>query len=308
MINVPRFPDPGAVVLLGVLALAGCGGSVADGTSSSPSPSPSTPPLQAVVATAISDQCAPCLVVGKDRRLPLGILNRDGVPVADATVRAQVSLVPPGNAAPQAIGPVMDAPYKGAQLEGKGVYVIHQTFTIPGIYQVVVEAKKGSDSATTGAHFQVLATDPGLDVGAAAPATRNPLASQVSDLSTIDTGVPPDDMHYTTIAGALAAHHPIVIFFGSPGFCQTKTCAPEVNVVKVLEAKYRTKGVDFVHIETYKGGRPDANRTISDEFNQWKLTSDPWVFVVDKQGQIASKYDGPTTADEIDPDVARLAG
>ena len=266
------------------------------------------PPLQAVVATAVSDQCAPCLVVGKDRRLPLGILNRDGVPVADATVRAQVSLVPPGKAAPRAIGPVMDAPYKGAQLEGKGVYVIHQTFTTPGIYQVVVEAKKGGDSATTGAHFQVLASDPGLDVGAAAPVTRNPLASQVSDLSSIDTGVPPDDMHYTTIADSLAAHHPIVIFFGSPGFCQTKTCAPEVNVVKVLEAKYRTRGVDFVHIETYKGGRPDANKTISDEFNQWKLTSDPWVFVIDKHGKIASKYDGPTTADEIDSDVAMVSG
>jgi hypothetical protein len=184
---------------------------------------------------------------------------------------------------------------------------MHQTFTQPGIYQVVVEARKGGDSAVTVAHFQVVASDPGLDIGASAPASHNKLASQVSDISTIDTGVPPDDMHYTTIADALAAHHALVIFFGSPGFCQTKTCAPEVNVVKVLEAKYRAKGVDFVHIETYKGGRPDANKTVSDEFDQWKLTSDPWVFVVDKQGKVAAKYDGPVTAGEIDPDVARVA-
>ena len=291
--------------LVAVLLLAACGGTLQD--ASNPSPSPSAPPLQAVVATAISDQCAPCTVVGKDRRLPLGIVDANGVPVADATVKAQVFSVPAGSAAPQPLGPAVDAPYHGDLLQGKGVYVIHQTFATPGIYKVVVQASKGALSASTEANFTVVASDPGIAVGAAAPATNNQLASQVKDISTIDTGVPPDDMHYTTIAAALAAHHPIVIFFGSPGFCQTKTCAPEVDVVKSLEAKYKAAGVDFVHIETYKGGRPDANRTVSDEFNQWKLTSDPWVFVIDKRGNVADKFDGPTTADEIDPVVAQAA-
>ena len=295
---------PGALVAL--LLLAACGGSVQD--ASGPSPSPSSAPLQAVVATAISDQCAPCTVVGKDVRLPLGIVDPNGVPVADATVKAQVFSVPAGSSAGRPLGPPVDAPYHGDLLQGKGVYVIHQTFATPGIYRVVVQASKGATSATTEANFTVVATDPGIAVGSPAPATNNLLASQVKDISTIDTGVPPDQMHYTTIAAAEAAHHAVVIFFGSPGFCQTKTCAPEVDVVKSLQAKYQAKGVDFVHIETYKGGRPDANRTVSDEFNQWKLTSDPWVFVVDKQGRVAAKFDGPTTADEIDPVVALVSG
>jgi hypothetical protein len=305
MINRLSRRAAAAAGLTLLLLLAACGGAVEDATA--PRPSPSSPPLQAVVATAISDQCAPCTLVGKDRRLPLGILDANGVPVADATVKAQVFTVPPGSATGTALGPAVDAPYHGELLQGKGVYVIHQTFVTPGIYQVVVRAAKGQLSSTTEAHFTVVSADPGIAVGSPAPATNNPLASQVTDLSTIDTGVPPDDMHYTSIVTALSAHHPIVIFFGSPGFCQTKTCAPEVDVVKKLEATYRAKGVDFVHIETYKGGRPDAKTTISDEFNQWKLTSDPWVIVVDRQGLVAGKFDGPTTADEIDPVVARVA-
>jgi len=185
--------------------------------------------------------------------------------------------------------------------------VIHQTLETPGIYRVVAQSSKGSLAATTEANFQVITADPNIPVGAAAPLTREPLASQVSDISTIDTGVPPDDMHYTTVADAVAAHHAVVAFFGSPGFCQSKTCAPEVDVVKVLEKKYRARGVEFVHVETYKGGRPDANRTINPEFDQWKLTTDPWVFVIDRSGLVSAKFDGPTTADEIDP-IRRSAG
>jgi hypothetical protein len=260
------------------------------------------------MVSAPSDQCAPCVVVGKDRRVAVAITDRSGVPVPGAAVKLQFFSVPPGQAAAQPLGAAVDAPYKGELLQDKGVYVVHQSFATPGIYKVVAQAAKGAVSATTEANFQVIATDPNIAVGAAAPLSRGPLASQVSDISTIDTGVPPDDMHYTTIADAVAAHHPVVAFFGSPGFCQSKTCAPEVDVVKALEQKYRARGVDVVHVDTYRGGRPDANHTVNAEFDQWKLTTDPWVFVVDRSGTVTAKFDGPTVAAEIDPFVAPLAG
>ena len=310
MIKLPRrrpLATPRrAAAILALGALAGCGGPVASPVDS-PSPS-NAAPLQVVIITAPSDQCAPCVVIGKDRRIALAIVDKDGVPVPGATVRAQLYSVPPGKAAPQPLGPAVDAPYRGELLQDKGVYVLHQTFDTPGIYRVLAQASKGALAATTAANFQVIATDPGIPVGAPAPLTRETLASQVTDISTIDTGLKPDDMHYTTTADAVAAHHGIVAFFGSPGFCQTKTCAPEVEVVKTLEAKYRARGVDFIHVETYKGGRPDANKTVNPIFDQWKLTTDPWVIVVDRSGLVSAKFDGPATADEIDPFVAPLAG
>ena len=297
---------PGSLLLL-LCGLASCGGPAA-GANPSSTPSNAAAPLNVVVLSAPSDQCAPCVVAGKDRRVALAIVDRDGVPVPDASVRVQLFMVPPGKAAPQALGAVVDAPYRGDLLQGKGVYVVHQSFDSPGIYRVAAQASKGALSASTVANFQVIASDPGVPVGGAAPLSREPLATQVADISTIDTGVPPDDMHYTTVADAVAAHRGVVAYFGSPGFCQTKTCGPEVDVVKALEKKYRARGVDFVHVETYKGGRPDANKTVNPEFDQWKLTTDPWVIVVDRSGLVTAKFDGPTTADEIDPFVAPLAG
>ena len=174
-----------------------------------------------------------------------------------------------------------------------------------------MQARKNPLSTTTTAAFQVLASDPTPAVGTAAPRSRNPTKDQVTDISTIDTGVPPDDMHYISVADAIAAHHPVVVYFGSPSFCRSKTCGPEVEVVKTLEAKYRSRGIDFVHIETFKGGRPDntdlSKATTSPWFDEWHLTTDPWVFVVDASGNVAGKFDGPTAPAEIDPALAAVA-
>jgi len=287
-----------------LLTLTACGGSVA-GTDSSPSPTQSRPPLQSVVVSGASDTCAPCVVKGKDRRLAVGIVNADGVPVgAGAAVKVQVFLLPAGGANPTAVGPAVNAPYEGAMLQDKGVYVIRQTFDRAGLYNVVVQATKGSLSSTTTAAFQVIDSDPGIAVGSPAPRSQNPTEGQVSSIRQIDTNVPPDDMHYTSIAGAIGAHHPVVVYFGSPGHCRSKTCAPEVDAVKSLEPSYRPRGVDFVHIETYKGGDPDntdlTKATLSQTFNEWKLASDPWVIVIDKNGAVAAKFDGPTGSDEIE--------
>jgi hypothetical protein len=263
------------------------------------------PPLQAVVASAAAGSCAPCVVKGPNRRVSVGILDSNGTPVGGGiTVRVQVYLLP-GSGQPTAIGPILDAPYEGgAVLQNKGVYVIHQSFDKAGFYNVVVRSVKGSLATTTTAAFQVIDSDPGIAAGSPAPRSQNPTAAQVSSIREIDTSVPPDDMHYTSIAAAIAAHHPVVIYFGAPGFCRSKNCGPESDVVKSLEPGYRPKGVDFVHIETYKGGTPDnsdlSKATLSPTFDEWKLSSDPWIFIVDKNGLVSAKFDGPTGADEIE--------
>ncbi|MHB8507941.1 MAG: TlpA family protein disulfide reductase [Candidatus Dormibacteria bacterium] len=286
--------------------LAGCGEAASPGAAV-PSPTPSIPPLQAAMASSN-------IVVGKDQRVALGILNGSGVPIPYVTVRVQIVTVPAAGSAPRPIGSIQDAPYNGGApgqdlLQGKGVYVIHASFETPGFYRAVVDATKDGTSTRTSAAFTVAASDPTPAVGSQAPATQNATLSQVSDISTIDTGVPPDDMHSISVAGALAAHHPFVVYFGSPGFCVSRTCGPEVEVVKSLESANRQKGVDFIHIETYKGGRPDAQRSTSPWFDDWKLQSDPWVFVVDRAGIIRAKFESPTGPQEIQPAIdAVIAG
>ena len=64
---------------------------------------------------------------------------------------------------------------------------------------------------------------------------------------------------------------------------------------------------DFIHIETYKNGRPDANRTTSPWFDDWKLESDPWVFVVDREGLVHAKFEASTGPQEIEPVLQQVA-
>ena len=285
--------------LYAVTFLTACAGGTAQ-TGESPTPAPSAGPLQGVLATSE-------VVIGKDQRVGFGILDANQVPVPYVTVTVQIfSLAPGSKSSPPPLGPPQPAPYNGGApgldiQQGKGIYVIHQTFDQPGFYSAVVNASKAGVRARTTVALQVMATDPTPAVGSQAPATKNALQSEVSDISAIDTGVPPDDMHYISVAGALAARHPFVVYFGSPGFCVSRTCGPEVDVVKTLEPTYRPKGVDFIHIETYKGGRPDANHTTSPWFDEWKLPSDPWVFVVDRAGLIRAKFEAPTGPQEIEP-------
>ena len=254
-----------------------------------------------------------CMVSGPAQRIGFFITTPDGGVVSGATVSAQVFLVgatgPGGTQTATAVGPERPATYHGAGIENanpainRGVYAINQDLAAPGQYGLVVKARKDAVAATSKASFLVLGADPGIPVGTAAPRSKNPTAADVKDIGTIDTGLPPDDMHYISISDAIAAHHATVVYMGTPGYCQSRTCAPEVAAVKVAEADLRPRGVDFVHVETYEGGRPDnpdpSKATLTTTFKEWKLDTEPWVILVDRNGNVAAKFSGATGGDEI---------
>jgi len=307
------------LIALGGLAVTACATN-ADSGAGSPTASPA-PALQAVIVSSVTSggPCGgvACGVVGLNQRLGLFITDPNGGVVSGATVIAQVFTVPTsGGGQAQAVGPQQQATYHGAGIESadaninRGVYSIYQTFNSPGQYHVAVQATKGTTKAQSDLSYLVLGADPGIAVGAAAPPSQNQTAADVPDISTIDTGSPPDDMHYTTIAAAIAAHHAIAIYMGTPGFCQSRTCAPELNAVKAVEGPYRAKGVDFIHIEVYKGGRPDnsdfSKATLSSTFTEWKLDTEPWVMLVDRSGKLAYKFAGATGGDEISAGLDKI--
>jgi hypothetical protein len=305
------------LLALGTVALAACDSTV---TGAGGSPSPSGPPaFQVVIVSSVSSSgpCggAACGVVGKDQRLGFFVTTPNGGVVSGATVTAQVFAVAPGSAG-EALGPAQPGIYHGAGIEAadpainRGVYTINQSFDKPGQYRLRVNASKDGASATTEATFLVLGSDPGVAVGAPAPRSNNAIAGPGVDIATLDTGTPPDDMHYISIAGAIAARRPVVIYMGTPAFCQSRTCAPQQNAVKLAEATSRPKGIDFVHVETYRGGRPDnadiSKATLSPTFLEWKLDTEPWVILVDRSGNVAAKFSGATGADEISAAAEKL--
>ena len=280
-----------AAALAVAIVLGACAGEVAPG-----GPSATSSQLQAVVAASE-------LVVGNQQRVPIGITDHN-TPVSDATVHVR-SFILNGNTG--TFKGESDAPFKGDGVQGGGIYVAHLTFDKAGDWGVEVTASRPNGAhLTVQLPMNVLALPVVPGVGQPAPLTRNPTARDVADVETIDSGRPPDDMHQLSIADAIQQHRPALVVFATPAFCTSKTCGPEVKVVQGLEPAYRDR-LAFIHVEIYRDFKPDpSKKQLAQAVIDWRLTTEPWVFLIDSKGVIQSRFEGATASDELKVAIDQL--
>jgi hypothetical protein len=138
---------------------------------------------------------------------------------------------------------------------------------------------------------------PGL--GSAAPRSDNPTAADVADIASIDSSAKPEPaFHHMSIAEAIAAGRPSLVLFAVPGYCDSRLCGPEYEIMKKLYPKYDGKA-EFIHVEFYKEpGSPQ--RVVTEAAIDFKLRTEPWFFVIDGQGRVSAKFEGPATLSELD--------
>lgn len=169
------------------------------------------------------------------------------------------------------------------------------TFRTPGQWGVKIRMLYKGKTQVLRTSFAVAPHSTAPAVGSPAIKSNNPTIHQKSILK-LDSGRPPDDMHMLSIAQAIVQHKPLVVLFSTPAFCESRMCGPQTEIVKLVEAPYRSR-VNFIHIEVYQ------NANLRDGYAptllQWHLLSEPWVFVVDLQGIIHARFDGPTSGPEI---------
>ena len=60
---------------------------------------------------------------------------------------------------------------------------------------------------------------------------------------------------------------------------------------------FRSKTLRFIHVEIYKDNDPSAgrNRWVS----EWRLPSEPWVFLVGADGRIKSRFEASVSYGEL---------
>ena len=234
------------------------------------------------------------LVVGRER-LAIGVLDAN-TPVNDAQVRVRVYRGSPTDP----LADQADAPFKGDGLEGKGVYVAYVSFGASGPWLAEITARKASGpESVSRVPVTVATTSPVPFPGQPAPRSRNLTRGDVPDLSYIDSGVPPDDMHALSIADAIGQQRPTLIVFATPAFCTSAMCGPEVHAVQQLEPAYRAR-VAFIHVEIYQDFKPDPSKmTLTPTVLEWRLQTEPWVFLVDATGTVRYAFEGPTATDEL---------
>jgi hypothetical protein len=142
------------------------------------------------------------------------------------------------------------------------------------------------------------------DVGAKAVRVHTPTLTDVGgNASAIDTRRPPaEDLLQDDLADVLGKR-PVVLTFATPLLCQSRVCGPVVDVVEEVKA-HAPKAVAFIHVEVYndnqvaKGYRP--------QLTAWRLPTEPWTFVIDRRGRIASRFEGAFSPGELERAVARV--
>lgn len=154
--------------------------------------------------------------------------------------------------------------------------------------------------------FQILdvkARSTAVAVGDRAPASNNPTLA-TKPASKLTTSRPPDTglLRYS-VAESLKAGVPFVVAFATPAFCQSRTCGPTVDVVDAVRKRFEARGIRFIHIEIYRDNLPGngVNRWVS----EWKLPTEPWVFVVDRSGVVRDRFEGAVSVGELDRSVRR---
>lgn len=179
-------------------------------------------------------------------------------------------------------------------LDATDLYVGTVDLPKPGRYWMVIqpEGKEIQGIGSLEVREQTI-TPP---VGSKAIPSDNPTLAD-APAPEITTASPPDtELLRYSIADSLQARKPFVVVFATPKFCQSRTCGPTVEVVQKVE-KEIGPAVRFIHVEIYKDNDPQkgTNRWV----NEWRLPTEPWVFLVDANGVIRAKFEGSVSVDEL---------
>lgn len=291
------------LAILTIVGLSACGGGKGD-----PAPSASEgsrfggafADVDAYPVFASSE-----IVVGENRLL-VGLLDSNDAPIGSASIDMHIRFFDLSESETE---PVFERDMEFIEtIPGeRGLYMTRATFDSAGRWGAEVSAEGKGLTETVNAAFDVAKEGTTPEVGAKAPASRTPTSDDVKDLSEITTDPDPDTSFYeSSIHEAIEAGRPFVVVFATPKFCSSQVCGPTLDIVKRVSRDH--KDVDFIHVEVYKNLDDPSNlepvKAVTPA--EWALPSEPWVFVVDADGRVHSKYEGTVTETELERDLAKL--
>jgi len=283
------------LVWFAALLLVHCTGAAASDRSGA---APGGAAITAIVAS--SD-----LAVGPNH-FGLGLVDERNQPITDAKVH--LTFYELSGSQPVAVAEA-DAVWRRPGSEwNRGLYKADVSFERPGPYGVeAAVVRPDGRQQVVRTRFEVRPQSASPAIGAPAPRSRNLTVRDAVDpielcTATAEVCAATADMRQLTIAEAIAQEKPLVVLFATPGFCTSQTCGPQLEVVHTVAQRYRDRA-NFIHVEIFKDPQ---SRTLNSTVLEWNLPSEPWVFIVDAAGHIADKFDGMTTAEEIEQALQRV--
>jgi hypothetical protein len=316
-----------AVIAAAALGAAGCGdgGEGGDAVSDVPAPPASDfPPAQGKTLNDVlrdSKAARSDLVVSPagavfetgQNRFGFGVFTVSREQVLDA--RVAIYAAPAGGG--QAVGP-FPASVESLEVKpqfqsqttandpdaAKVVYVSNVEFDRAGNWDLVALFRNSSGySATLIPTIEVGGYDRIPAVGEPAPRIHTPTPSDVGgDLSEIDTRSPHDDMHDDDFADVVG-EEPVVLLFATPALCVSRVCGPVVDIEQQVKSEVGD-AASFIHMEVYNDN--NASEGLRPQLKAFGLPTEPWLFVMDRNGIVRTRTEGAFSPSELQDAVQRV--
>ncbi len=249
-----------------------------------------------------------------DNYLGFGLVGAKGVPLfgSEARIWLVPSADPDRRVTPLGPFPAPWRAYSHPEPAGpEGINAADVRFDQPGVWTILVEADQPGGRVLGTAALQVKAKGSTATriPGAGAIPSLTPTVEDHRGVEPICTREPPCDMHQVTLAEALGMGKPTAFIVATPKFCMSRTCGPNLEELVTVEKEIGGRA-SFVHAEVYKDDRPDtiSNQVVSPTFGEWGFDSEPWLFLIGRDGVISSRFEGPITAPEVRSAMASLLG
>ena len=185
-----------------------------------------------------------------------------------------------------------------------GIYLIRGTFDQEGTWWVKLRPQGMTESMQ--ASFIVGDDDPMPGIGDPAVAIETRTTAE-HELEEISSDPDPDPSFYElSLDQALSNGRPTVVVFASPAFCTSQTCGPMLDQVEEVATEH--PGANYLHVEIYENLDAETfeDLQISEAVTAWGLPSEPWVFVIDGQGRVSSRFEGALGEGEIEEALAAV--
>lgn len=263
-------------------------------------------------------------------RLAWALLDVAGQPVADATASARLYRLGVDSATGDVttVEFVQEAPLVARRMspsvehlhadgsvhvhagDQTAVYTAEVDLNDAGWWGAIIQARSGAGQAEQRVTFLVHDHTPVPSVGDPAPRTRQPVLADVNDPALLDSSTPPRPAyHQLTVDAAIATGHPVVVAFASPRFCQSRLCGPVMREAVDPVASRFGDAIAIVHIEPFDLAQIAAGELVPvPAMAEWGLSTEPWVFVLDRAGIVVTRFEGIVEAEEIAAAVERALG
>jgi hypothetical protein len=184
-------------------------------------------------------------------------------------------------------------------------WVAYPEITAEGLWQFEMTVQLNNGETINGTLLtRVGRDDKGIKAGMAAVASDNVIpANSELPLFRITSDVDPmEELYHLTVTDALASGRPSLISFATPGLCSNKICTPVLDsTIKPLAENFSGE-VNVLHVEVYDL----ATSEFVPAFNEWGLSYEPWTYLVDAEGAVVARWDGPVSVLELTPQIEAL--